>query len=164
MPERARLQPGPAAWREIAARRRDLETAMIGVEVATDRRCSRDKVLMFNAGLRSALPCCAVQHAAHLVGNNRRVRDRSPRHPRLFVPHVDPSKARRGGRLPVQLPRQLVAPGIQLPRRNTVPADDLCRPGPRLKALRHDRLLLLDRPAPASLAPRDQFRCVGAVI
>ena len=55
MHERAPLPPGPAAWRDIAARRRDLQQAMIGVEVATDRLDSRDKVLVFNAALRSAL-------------------------------------------------------------------------------------------------------------
>jgi hypothetical protein len=44
-----------------------------------------------------------------------------------------------------------------LPRRDAVSADDLCRPNLRLEAFRDDRLLLLNRPTAASLAPRDQL-------
>ena len=55
-------------------------------------------------------------------------------------------------RRPGDLAQQLVAPGIQQSRADLVPAGDRRQRGVWCQALRHDRLLLLQRPTPPPLA------------
>ena len=71
-----------------------------------------------------------------------------------FAQDIDAGETCRFARSPAQ---QLVAPGIQQSRADPVPAGDRRQRGVRCKALRHDRLLLLQRPTSPPLAARDHL-------
>jgi hypothetical protein len=58
---RTPLPLGPEAARTLAARRRDLEAAVLDLEVATDQLTALDRVLVLNLVLREALDALAAE-------------------------------------------------------------------------------------------------------
>ena len=92
------------------------------------------------------------------LSRRRRILLQLPRH------HIDAREARcrlcliaRPRQLTANTARQLLTPGVELSRCDTVPVNDLARSDARSQALRDDLPLLLDRPPPPPLATRDQL-------